>query len=502
MSGQTTPAVPFTQVPAGLLVPMFYVEMSTALTTPGATPPTVLIIGQATAANAEAPVYVASVAAAQAMFGVGSQLANMIGAYRAADPLTQIWALPLADAPSATKATGQISVGGTPSQNGTLALYIAGTLVNVPIVAGQTSAQVASAIQAAIAAVPTLPVTAAVSLSTVTLTANNAGTLGNDCPIVLNYLGPRGGQVTPAGLTVTITQMTGGATDPALSATTLAAAVGQTPYDLIVNPYAANGLAATTGLLSNQGGRWSPEAQVYGHAITASRAAPATLIAAAGALNDPHLSYLGVNINSPTPAWLWAAAFAGAIYPSLQNQPNQPLYSLPIPGVLPEPAGSEIGWSNQQALLAAGCALATRTATGGAAVLRAVTTYLTNAAGVPDQSAYLDIERLFTLMAVMRRLRNYVLSTFGRALLAANGTPTANGIGAPIATPTIIKNGLIGEYKRMEVGGLVQQSGAFAQALSVQPNATDPTRVDVLYQPDLVSGLYLFAVLNQFYSAA
>ncbi len=503
MSGQVP--IPFAQIPANLRVPLFYVEFNTALNSPGAAPETVLIIGQTIAAQPEQPIYISSVAAAQALFGAGSQLANMISAYRANDFLTEIWALPLADATGATKATASITVSGTPTQNGTLFLTVAGALVQVGVTAGQTATAVASAIQAAIAAQATLPVTASVALGVVTLTANNAGTLGNDCPIVLNYLGPKGGQITPAGVTVTISTMTAGATDPTLTTAALQTALGQTAFALIVNPYSASaGLAATTGLLSNVGGRWAYNQQLYGHAITAQRNTPAALLAAAGTLNDPHLTFLGVNDNSPSPAWLWAAAFAGAVYPSLQAQPNQPLQTLPVQGVLPEAAGQEIGFANQQALLSGACALCARTPTGGIAVVRAVTTYLTNANGTPDP-AYLDMETLFTLMAVTRALRAYVVNTWGRALLAPAGTPLAGAAlpgAAVMATPTTVRNGLIGEYQSLVAGNLTQNAAAFAAGLVVQANANDNSRLDVLWQPNLVGGLRIFAVLNEFYFQA
>jgi phage tail sheath gpL-like len=43
---------------------------------------------------------------------------------------------------------------------------------------------------------------------------------------------------------------------------------------------------------------------------------------------------------------------------------------------------------------------------------------------------------------------------------------------------------------------------SFAKGLVVIRNAQDPSRVDVLFDPYLISGLRIFAVLNQFRLAA
>ncbi|MDP1007703.1 phage tail protein, partial [Klebsiella pneumoniae] len=63
-----------------------------------------------------------------------------------------------------------------------------------------------------------LPVTAVATDATVKFTAKNKGATGNDIDLRLNYLGTAGGEVTPAGLTLTITAMAAGATNPVLDA--------------------------------------------------------------------------------------------------------------------------------------------------------------------------------------------------------------------------------------------------------------------------------------------
>ena len=504
----------FNYIPPNLRVPLFYAEFDN--TQAGNSQPVqrALIIGQATTTVPATPVptFVPSVAWAQQAYGAGSQLANQIAAYRANDPVGEIWALALPDAASSTAATGTVAIAGTATANGTLFLYVGGgptasgamnDLVAVGVTSGQTATQVGANIAAAITAQYGLPVSAVNSAGTVTLTALNKGTLGNDIPITLNYLGARGGQTTPAGLTVTITGMSGGATDPTI--TSLATWLGTAPFDAIVNPWAnSTALGVTTSLLADATGRWSYSAQVYGHAISAKRDTVANLQTLGASFNDQHLTILGVNVNSPTPAWVWAAAFLGAIFPSIKTQPNRPTQTLSIVGVRPELPGQDIGFSNQQTLLTSGIALAVRAPGGTAQVLRSVTTYQLNKFSQPD-SSYLDTETMFLLMAVIRFLNAAITQQLPRALLASDGTrlaATPAGATPVVVTPAIIQGILIAAYNQMAVLNWVQRADLFAAGLSVQINPSDPTRVDVLFDPYLVAGLRIFAVLTQFHLQA
>ena len=50
----------------------------------------------------------------------------------------------------------------------------------------------------------------------------------------------------------------------------------------------------------------------------------------------------------------------------------------------------------------------------------------------------------------------------------------------------------------MEFDGLVEDADAMAKATIVERNARDPSRLDVLWAPYLVSGLRIVALLNPF----
>ena len=152
-------------------------------------------------------------------------------------------------------------------------------------------------------------------------------------------------------------------------------------------------------------------------------------------------------------------------------------------------------WDTNQALLSNGIALPQVGRDGSVAIMRCVTTYQGNRYGTPDQS-YLDYETLATLAEITRRLKAATTQKFPRAKLADDGTRF--GPGQPVVTPSIYKAEIIAQYRQMEFDGLVEDADAMAKATIVERNARDPSRLDVLWAPYLISGLRIVALLNQF----
>jgi hypothetical protein len=62
----------------------------------------------------------------------------------------------------------------------------------------------------------------------------------------------------------------------------------------------------------------------------------------------------------------------------------------------------------------------------------------------------------------------------------------------------MIKGELIAEYTMDMWNGLVENLSAFKNNLLVERDPNDPNRVNVLYGPDLINQLRVFAVLCQF----
>ncbi len=488
--------IPFSNIPTNLRTPLFYAEFDNSQANTATATQRTLILGQMTGAtpvSANTPIIASSPAAVAGLFGSGSMLHNMMTAYLANDTAAEIYLLPLADGADQVAATGTITFTTAASASGTLSVYIAGTRVQIAVVATDTVTAVASALAAAINAATALPVTATSALGVVTLTAKNKGAQGNGIDIRLNYLGTAGGEATPAGLGVTIVAMDSGSASPDL--TDALANLGDQTFDFIVNPYTdTTSLDAVKMFLSDTTGRWSYASQLYGHALGVLAGTYGQLTAAGEARNDQHASLVGI-YDSPTPAYIWSAAIYGAIAGSLRNDPGRPLQTLSVAGVLAPPLASRFTLTERNNLLYSGISTVTVADDGTVQIENIITTYQTNKYGDADDS-YLQVETLFLLMYVTRYIRTQITSKFARMKLAANGTRFAAG--SAIVTPNTIRAELIAQYTTLEYSGYVQDSAAFAAGLIVEQNAGNPNRVDVLWDGTLINQLRIFALLNQF----
>jgi phage tail sheath gpL-like len=326
----------------------------------------------------------------------------------------------------------------------------------------------------------------------VTLTAKHKGETGNDIDVRVNFLGALGGEATPAGVGVTIVAMASGATNPVL--TTALSNLGDEVFDFIIMPYTDSASLNSIGAhLNDTTGAWSWAKQLYGGAFSARRGSVANLQTFGAARNDQHVTVLGYN-GSPTPVWEVAAMYGAQAAKSLTIDPARPLQTLPLLGMLPPPLPSRFTISEKQTLLFNGVATC-YVESGTVRIERAATTYRQNTFGQADPS-YLDVETLFTLATVLRRLKYAITQKFPRHKLANDGTRF--GAGQAIVTPRIIKAEVLSQYAELETLGLVENREAFAANLIVERDPTDPNRVNVLYPPDLVNQLRIFAVLAQF----
>lgn len=508
--------ISFNQIPLNNRVPFYFVEFDNSNAgVAGGGVQNSLIIGQTINVVPATIVYVPSAAWAANTFGAGSQLAIMAAAYYDADPEGILYALPLADAASSTAASGTFAFAGTATANGTLFLMIAGREVQVGVTSGQTAAQIATAAATAIGAYldrngMALPVTAAAATGTVTLTARNKGAVGNSIPLALNFYGSASGEATPAGITVTVTAMSGGATDPDLGG--VAAAMGTTNYDFIMlaGYTEATQLNDMDAALSFNGGRWSYAQQLFGHYWSAFQSvdgnAGTDLLTFGATRNGPHGCTIGYEQGCPNTPFEVCASFVGSFAQASKADPGRPEQTLVCPNLLAPPSGGRFAFNTQQALLSTGIALMQPTAGGGLAILRSVTNYQTNAWGQPDAS-YLDATTLFEIMYYVRDQKANLTQKFPRAKLAQDGTNFGQqgnlGTDTPsIVTPKVMRAELVAEYTRLCPGGdlpaIVQDPRGYAAGLQVQINGSNPDRLDILDDPILIGGLRMIAVVNQF----
>lgn len=489
-------AIAFQTIPQNLRVPLFYAEMDASQAGYFSQAKRTLLIGQKLAAGSAAtgtPLLVSRSDNAITLFGKGSMLARMHAMYRQVDPFGEVWCIALADNGAGVAATGTITVTGPASAAGGISLYIAGQLVSVAVANGDAASTIATAINAAINAATDLPVTSTVATNVVTLTCRWKGVTGNDITVLDSYRGASGSEALPAGVALAYVAMASGTNNPVISAAITA--MGDDEYDYIIHPYSdtAN-MALLATELNDTAGRWSYARQIYGHAYTAIRGSLATLQTFGSGLNDQHNTCAAIDVDTPNPMWEYAAVYGGRNAVFLNADSARPTQSGELTGILPPRAGKRFIFTERQTLLTNG--LATSFFSGGTLKIeRAITTYQKNAFGQSDPS-YLDSETMHLNTTVLRRFRSIVTTKYPRHKLADDGTRF--GAGQAIVTPSVIRGELISEYGKMELEGLVENSALFAKYLIVERNATNPSRCDVLLPPDLVNGLRVFAVLNQF----
>lgn len=232
----------------------------------------------------------------------------------------------------------------------------------------------------------------------------------------------------------------------------------------------------------------------FGHVYTAKRGDVETLKTFGSARNDQHMTIVGIEPAMPTAVEEVLAAYLARTFVFISADPARPTQTGVLTGVMATPAQGRFIMTERQTLLENGIATLTTTA-GSVMIERAVTTYQRNAYGDKDAS-YLDSETMHTSAYVLRQLKSLITSKYGRHKLASDGT--RYGAGQAIVTPSVIRGELVALYRRLELAGIVENADLFKKYLIVERNADDPNRLDVLFPPDYVNQLRVFAVLNQF----
>jgi phage tail sheath gpL-like len=484
--------ISFDAIPINLRTPGAYIEISNAQALQGLPqmPSRILVFGQILAGATAAPnipILVATSGSPDAMFGRGSMLSQMCKAIKAANPWTELWAMPLSDNGAGAQATGSAVLSGSPVANGTLGFYVNGTLVQAGVSAGDSAATVATALTAAIAAVEAdLGVTAVIdgeNTAKIDITAAHKGIdAGNTMDLRATYYT---GDTVPAGLAIAITAMAGGTANPIL-ATALANLGNQWFTDWILPYTDAGSIAAVANAVETL---WGPmamkDARVWG-AIEGTVGS----LAAFGVTNDEKLlTTLGV-AKAPQPVYLWAAVYGAVGAYNLSNDPARPLQQLPLTGLLAPAMADRFVLTDRNTLLYDGIATFTVDDGGNVLIERAITSYRVNASGVADPS-YLDIETLATLAYLRYSTRARIVQKFPRYKLADDGTKF--DAGAAVVTPSVIRNELIALASEWEAAVLVEDITDFKTQLIVQRDAQDPNRIDAMLPPNIVNQLRVFA---------
>ena len=464
------------------------------------------------------PVIVGRQMDADNLFGRGSELSAMFRSYFANNWANEVWALPVVASSGSVAATGTITVATPPTDAGTISLYIAGYALKINVAATDTVATIATAIHDAInndeiffpgflgTESPSLPVTAdPPSTGVVTLHAKWGGVGGNDILIGDSYWGRVGGEVLPPGVSITYSnpiagyatfgQLGGGVGQPNFS--NAISNLGETDFEYIGIPYTDSTtlLAFETEWGFTDDGRWGWRRQLYGTLYSAKRGTYSSLVTFGNTRNGKMLSILALEPSMPSPGYEVTAAYVSKAARALTNDPARPLQTLHLETMLPPPFHQRWNLLELQTFSLSGLATQRTLSDNVPMLARETTTYQLNLYGYPDDAFEL-ITTLATLSKLIRDQRYWITTKFPRHKLADDGTRF--GAGQAIVTPSIIKAELVNQYSIEEFNGLVENAAAFKDHLIVERDTADPNRVNVLWPPDLINQLRIFAVLAQF----
>lgn len=480
--------VSFNSIPINLLVPGAYIEVDNSKMNKGLTilPAKVLVIGQKLAAGtalALKPYLITSADQAKQLFGVGSQLAQMMERFKGANTFSEVWAISQVDNGAGAAATGTIVITGTSTAAGTLNVWIGGRRVQIAVPSGMTAAQAATALVAAITAATDLPCTASAAVGTVTLTAKHKGEAANFIDVRLNYYQD---ETTPAGLVITPpTGFSGGTGNPDVNAAL--DAIGDEWYtDLVCGYTDSANLVALEAELTE---RFGPLKMIDGHLFNARSDSHANLVTAGQSRNKPHITSFGV-YKPLNPPYEIAAMTAAVCVSSLEIDPARPVQRMPVPGMLAPALEHRFKLEERNILLSYGIATLDVGADGTVYIERAVTNYRTNSYGLPDPS-FRDIETMKTITYLRYDLRTMIAQRYPRYKLADDGTDFARG--QNVVTPSVIRASIIARFRMWEQAGLVENIDQFIEDIIVVRDESDPNRVNAIIPPDLINQLRVFA---------
>lgn len=488
--------VSFRDIPADVLVPGQYIEIDGSRADQG-TPPIprkIIIVGQKLAGGTAitTPPTETQVASADQVIqlgGRGSLLAQMAVEAFKAHPYGKFTAIAVDDLAGGAAATGSILVAGPASAAGTIALYLDGTLVQVGVSAGDTAAQIATAIAARINANPDLPLSVPVAptVATVALVAKHKGECGVDIDVRHSfYLG----QSLPAGVALTITPMAGGTGNPDIGP--LLAAIAGDDRVVLISPWtdSSNMLKIEADFAE----RYGPMKQQESHCFAGLAGSYATLVTYGAGRNSPHVSIIPREGNMVAP-WRLAASVAGLCSLRGTSDPARPYFGMVLPGI-PAPAeNARFDTPTRNNLLRAGISTLRYDASGAAFIEIVATTYKTNVFGVPSR-AYFKLQSKWTADYFRYAWKRLIATRYPDFKLANDGTNFAPG--QPIVTPSVLRIETIALARDLEYAGIIENVDQFKQTLVMLRSSSNPNQVNAVAAPNLVNQFDVFAAAIQF----
>ena len=385
---------------------------------------------------------------------------------------------------------------------------IMGERISISISSTDTATTIAAAIAAAIQSYynpqtgAMLPYTATSAAGVVTLSCTHPGALGNEIDI---YAPGYADNMFASSGVFTVAQTTAGSGNPTALATTLASLADEAA-DVLVSPWSdSTSLGIYQAWSNDVSGRWSWARQAYGHVFCAAVGNLSGLTTLGLSLNDRHLTVCGWptagSSGNPHPSYLVAAATAASLYPWLTDisygNISRAHQGKPLQDIKP-PRDANVrlgGYNTRNALNKSGISTYEVAPDGTVMLSKIITTYQTNAAGLPD-GVFRDVQRLFQVSEGLKFMRARWFDLFGQKALAGSN-PGALGV---IVTPADIKAGMVGVHAETCMRGIFQDNATFAKLLQVRINPDNPNRVDCFLPLESVNPLDILAANATIYT--
>lgn len=461
--------IAFDQIPSSIRKPGKQIEFNTrlAVSTLPANRQLVLIVGQmlptGTAEPLQSQTVFSDVMAAE-LFGRGSMAAIMAERAIKANPYLNLSIIGIPDDAQAIAASGSVKLAGTASGSGVISLYVGQTRVDISARNGDTAETLMATLQTAVSKLLDLPLTAEVSQAAVVLTARNKGAAGND--IILRVAS------TVAGITTTLTPMSGGAIDPDVKDALAAVFAGG--HNILICPYATD--EAITAFRDHLDAVSHPLEQRGAIGVAGWRKSFSTGTTLTRKINSGRFSVAWHNGSVMAPFEI--AAGYGAVMAS-EEDPARPYNTLSVLGLDVTPLESRPGRTEQEAALYNGLTPLEVGAGDKVRIVRAISTYMVNDAGADDISL-LDITTIRTLDYVRKAILERWELRFPREKLSER-------------TRAKVRSETIDVLYKLEALEIIERVTENLEKLLVERDEQDPNRINTAIPADVVNGLHVMA---------
>jgi phage tail sheath gpL-like len=232
-----------------------------------------------------------------------------------------------------------------------------------------------------------------------------------------------------------------------------------------------------------------------GHAYTTITGSYSQQMSKKAAVNGKCVAVFGIT-NPPTPPWAIAASFAGLCADKLTSDPSRQLKDLVLPGVVgSRPADRRTQQEKELQLLGGICPFHTLS-DGTITLVRVVTTYLTNSAGVADP-AFHDIMTPKTASRIRYDWKTYTQLIYPRNKLSDDNS-IASQYDSTVVTPSRAKASWAARSRVYAQNGWIENTDVLAQQANFVRDPNDRNRLNSTTPVQIIGNAMILADVLQF----